>query len=78
MLLWNSQISGNCYKVRLLLAHLGLPYERRELSVVDRSDRSVGVDGRDAAEEVGELLLGREGVGQLGGAPEPRHIPLAG
>ena len=30
MLLYNSQVSGNCYKVRLLLAHLGLGYERHE------------------------------------------------
>jgi glutathione S-transferase len=41
MLLYNSQVSGNCYKVRLLLAHLGIAYERRELSVVDRSNRAV-------------------------------------
>jgi len=39
MLLYNSQVSGNCYKVRLLLAQLGLDYERRELSVVDRTNR---------------------------------------
>lgn len=39
MLLYNSQDSGNCYKVRLLLAHLGISYERREMDVVDRSDR---------------------------------------
>jgi glutathione S-transferase len=39
MLLWNNQASGNCYKVRLLLAHLGLAYERRELDVIDRSNR---------------------------------------
>jgi glutathione S-transferase len=39
MLLYDSAISGNCYKVRLLLAQRGLAYERRELSVVDRSDR---------------------------------------
>ncbi|MGZ4173233.1 MAG: glutathione S-transferase family protein [Solirubrobacteraceae bacterium] len=38
-LLYNSQVSGNCYKVRLLLAHLGVPYERREMDVVDRSER---------------------------------------
>ena len=38
MLLYNSQISGNCYKVRLLLAHLGVPYERRAVDVVDRKD----------------------------------------
>jgi glutathione S-transferase len=28
MLLYNTQVSGNCYKVRLLLAHLGLEYEQ--------------------------------------------------
>jgi glutathione S-transferase len=39
MLLYDSGVSGNCYKVRLLLSHLGLDYERRELSVVDRSNR---------------------------------------
>jgi glutathione S-transferase len=39
MLLYNSTVSGNCYKVRLLLAHLGIRYETRELSVVDRSSR---------------------------------------
>jgi glutathione S-transferase len=39
MLLYNSPVSGNCYKVRLLLAHLGIPYEKRDLSVVDRSNR---------------------------------------
>ena len=35
-----SHVSGNCYKVRLLLAHLGLDYETVELSVVDRSNRT--------------------------------------
>ena len=39
MLLYNSPVSGNCYKVRLLFAHLGIEYERRNLDVVDRSDR---------------------------------------
>ncbi|MDP8907559.1 MAG: glutathione S-transferase family protein [Chloroflexota bacterium] len=39
MLLYDSPVSGNCYKVRLLLAHLGLAYERRSLDVVDRSNR---------------------------------------
>ena len=40
MVLYNSPVSGNCYKVRLLLAQLDVPYETRELSVVDRSDRA--------------------------------------
>ena len=39
VLLYNSAVSGNCYKVRLLLAHLGLAYETVEMSVVDRSNR---------------------------------------
>ncbi len=37
MLLYNSQVSGNCYKVRLLAAHLGLPYETHAVDVIDRS-----------------------------------------
>jgi glutathione S-transferase len=40
MLLYNSAVSGNCYKVRLLLAHLGLACETVEVSVVDRSNRA--------------------------------------
>jgi glutathione S-transferase len=39
MLLYNSQVSGNCYKVRLLFAQLAIAYERQELDVIDRSDR---------------------------------------
>jgi glutathione S-transferase len=39
VLLYDSPVSGNCYKVRLLLARLGLPYERRTVDVVDRSNR---------------------------------------
>jgi glutathione S-transferase len=49
MLLYDSQVSGNCYKVRLLLAHLGIEYERQEMSVIDRSNR---------AEVIGELNPG--------------------
>jgi glutathione S-transferase len=39
MLLYDSAVSGNCYKVRLLLAHLNVSYERREVDVDDRSGR---------------------------------------
>ena len=39
MRLYNSAVSGNCYKVRLLLAQLGLEYELVDVSVVDRSNR---------------------------------------
>jgi glutathione S-transferase len=40
VVLYNSAVSGNCYKVRLLLAQLGIEYEIVELSVVDRSNRA--------------------------------------
>ena len=40
MLLYDSAISGNCYKVRLLFALLGIEYERREVDVIDRSGRA--------------------------------------
>ena len=39
MLLYDSRVSGNCYKVRLLLAQLGLECERREVDVVRREGR---------------------------------------
>lgn len=39
MRLYDSPLSGNCYKVRLLLAHLDLPYERIEVDVRDRTTR---------------------------------------
>jgi glutathione S-transferase len=40
MLLYDNAESGNCYKVRLLFAQLGLDYDRREVDVFDRSNRS--------------------------------------
>jgi len=39
VVLYDSAVSGNCYKVRLLFALLRVEYERRPLSVVDKSDR---------------------------------------
>ena len=39
VLLYNNQVSGNCYKVRLLLTLLGIEFERHEMSVVDYSER---------------------------------------
>ncbi len=49
VVLYDSAVSGNCYKVRLLFALLGVEYERRELSVVDKSNRE---------EELGDLNPG--------------------
>jgi len=57
MLLFNSPISGNCYKVRLLLAHLGIPYERQNLDVVDRSDRGDVLGGLNPDLRVPTLVL---------------------
>jgi glutathione S-transferase len=57
MLLYDSPVSGNCYKVRLLLAHLGLPYERRRVDVVDRSNRPELLGGLNPALRVPTLVL---------------------
>jgi glutathione S-transferase len=85
VLLYNSQVSGNCYKVRLLFAHLGLEYERSEVDVVDRSNRLdllgdlnpalrvptvVLDDGRPLAESNAILFHFAEGTPYL---PEDRY-----
>jgi glutathione S-transferase len=57
VLLYDSPVSGNCYKVRLLLAHLGLPYERRTVDVVDRSDRPELLGGLNPALRVPTIVL---------------------
>jgi glutathione S-transferase len=57
MLLYNAQVSGNCYKVRLLLAKLGVRYDRRELSVTDRSDRPEILGGLNPALRVPTVVL---------------------
>lgn len=57
MLLYNSAVSGNCYKVRLLLAHLGVEYETVELSVVDRSNRSEVLGDLNPAQRVPTIVL---------------------
>ena len=57
MLLYNSQVSGNCYKVRLLLAHLGIEYERYEVDVADRSNRRELLGTLNPALRVPTLVL---------------------
>jgi glutathione S-transferase len=57
MLLYDNAVSGNCYKVRLLLSHLGLPYERRELSVHDRSNRPEILGGKNPSLRVPTIVL---------------------
>ena len=55
--LYNSPISGNCYKVRLLLAHLGVDVELREVDVIDRSTRPEVLGGLNPALRVPTLVL---------------------
>jgi glutathione S-transferase len=57
MLLYDSQVSGNCYKVRLLLAQLGLDYQRQEVDVIDRSSRDELLGDLNPALRVPTLLL---------------------
>jgi glutathione S-transferase len=57
VLLYNSQVSGNCYKVRLLLAQLGLAYDRLEVDVVDRTNRGELLGGLNPALRVPTLVL---------------------
>ena len=57
MILYDSPVSGNCYKVRLLAAHLGLPLERRPLDVVDRSNRPEVIGDLNPALRVPTLVL---------------------
>jgi glutathione S-transferase len=57
MVLYDSSVSGNCYKVRLLLAHLGVDVERREVDVVDRSNRPDLLGDLNPALRVPTLVL---------------------
>jgi glutathione S-transferase len=57
MLLYDNPASGNCYKVRLLLAQLGIAYERHELSVTDRSNRPQILGGKNPSLRVPTIVL---------------------
>ena len=57
MLLYDNQISGNCYKVRLLFSLLGIEYGRREVDVLDHSDRPEVLGGLNPALRVPTLVL---------------------
>jgi glutathione S-transferase len=57
VLLYDSPVSGNCYKVRLLFAHLGIAYERRGLDVADRSDRPEVLGGLNPSLRIPTLVL---------------------
>ncbi|HUO69583.1 MAG TPA: glutathione S-transferase family protein [Solirubrobacteraceae bacterium] len=57
MLLYDSKVSGNCWKVRQLFAHLGIGYERRDLDVIDRSNRPEVIGDKNPALRVPTLVL---------------------
>jgi glutathione S-transferase len=57
VLLYNNQDSGNCYKVRLLAAQLGVSLELRELDVIDRSNRQEVLGDLNPALRVPTLVL---------------------
>ena len=57
MLLYDSAVSGNCYKVRLLLAQLGIAYERQAVDVVDRSGRAELLGELNPALRIPTLIL---------------------
>lgn len=52
MLLYDSAISGNCWKVRQLFAHLGIEYATTDLDVVDRSDRAERLGALNPAQRI--------------------------
>ena len=57
MLLYDSKVSGNCYKVRLLLTQLGRDFERHEVDVVHRRGRAELLGELNPALRVPTLVL---------------------
>lgn len=55
--LYDSAISGNAYKVRLILHKLGLPFERIEMDVDDGSTRQAAFLARNPVGQVPVLQL---------------------
>jgi len=57
VLLYDNPVSGNCYKVRLILTLLGIEFERHELSVVDYSGRIETIGGLSPTLNVPTMVL---------------------
>jgi glutathione S-transferase len=57
VLLYDNPVSGNCHKVRLILGLLGIEFERRELSVVDHSERAELLGGLSPLLNVPTVVL---------------------
>jgi len=57
LVLYDNPVSGNCHKVRLILGLLGVEYERREMSVVDYSERVEVLGGLSPTLNVPTVVL---------------------
>jgi glutathione S-transferase len=57
VLLYDNPLSGNCHKVRLIFALLGVEHERREVSVTDRSGREQILGGLSPSLNVPTVVL---------------------
>ena len=57
IVLYENPVSGNCHKVRLILGLLGIEYERREMSVVDYSERIEKLGGLSPSLNVPVVVL---------------------
>jgi glutathione S-transferase len=57
LVLYDNPVSGNCHKVRLILGMLGIEYERRELSVIDYSERLEVLGGLSPTLNVPTVVL---------------------
>jgi glutathione S-transferase len=55
--LYQAHISGNCYKVRLLLHHLGLPFEAVETDIGASGTRSAGFKAKNPIAKVPTVEL---------------------
>jgi glutathione S-transferase len=63
LILHEYAVSGNCYKIRLLLAHLGRAYTRREYDILEGESRTpeflanINSNGRIPVLQDGEAML---------------------
>ncbi len=55
--LFSSEPSGNCYKVRLILAHLEIPYELTEVDVFRGGERPAGLSQQNPLNKVPMLVF---------------------